>query len=132
MKQFFTISAIVASFFCFLHNNPSYSENIELIYWGAKDCPPCKAWEKAHKSDVKSELSREGGSYIEVMKTSLKDKFSFHHAGKSKIAMNIIIAKPPSFVPHYTYTKDGEQLFDISGINSWKSQHTRIMDSLLK
>ena len=61
-----------------------------------------------------------------------KDKFSFCHAGKSKIALNIIIAIPPSFVPHYTYTKDGERLFDISGTNSWKSQHARIMDSLLK
>ena len=131
MKKFFAISVIAASLFVFAPYNSAFAGNIEMIYWGAKNCPPCKSWEKLHKENVKSALRSNGVNYVEVMKPRIKDKFSNMHSD-NKMVRSIMLAGAPTNIPHYTYMKDGERLFDVLGfIKTWKSEHDKIMKALL-
>jgi hypothetical protein len=132
IKYFFNISLTVVISIFFLRYNYAQAGNIEFIYWGAKNCHISIAWEKAHKSDIKSELRRVEGHFVEVMKPRVKDVFAFVHVGKNKSARDIIRTSAPKYTPHFTYMKDGERIFDVAGIKNWRLQHKHIMLELLK
>lgn len=97
---------------------------MQLVFWHAGDCPPCKVWDRG---DRRTEFSQQaaplGIALVSVFKPSLRDPESaFAWPEEHQALRTRLSALPaPKLLPSFDFVCDGQLVRRLQGLDDWDS-----------
>ena len=114
--------------------NVKYEGDVTMIFWGAYDVQVSLDWQHHYEEKIMKEMEEKGVVFLDACKDFFGEKWREEHAkGNALLRSMIANGEVPYSFPHFTYLKDGEVVFEVSGFvhRRWYRDHTDIIERLL-
>jgi hypothetical protein len=97
---------------------------MQLVFWHAGDCPPCKVWERGERRvEFDEQAAPLGIALVSVFKPSLRDPVSAfawpqeQHALRTRLA----VMPAPELLPSFDFVCNGQVVRRLQGLAQWDS-----------
>jgi hypothetical protein len=100
---------------------PAYAaSDLQVIYVGGWDCPPCAAWKKTQKARWLASPEYQHVRWIEIESPRLRDAYQERYW---PLEVKPLLAKLPrkSGVPRFLIVRDGEIVSNQFGVPGWST-----------
>ena len=132
-KSGFYKSLLVVYLFALVAVKSVSAENVTMIYWGAYDVEGSIKWQQVYETKVMEDMQQRGIIFLDACKDYWREGWREEHAKNNPLLRSMILnEETPNSLPHFSYLKDGNIVFEISGFvhRTWYKEHTNIISKL--
>ncbi len=125
---------VLASGLAFAQAQDTQATPVQVLYWSAADCGPCRLWREGDRyKEFKEQADRLGVALVSVRKPSLKDPataFEWPDNASLYRQLHASIA-PPRVVPNFDILCRGKPVHRMTGLGEWDSfWHSRLRQAV--
>lgn len=102
-------------------DGPEMRDPVTLLYVGAEDCAPCRAWRRDHRASFLAGLDRERVIYREVIAARTAAAFDEDAWPEDLRAQRAVAAKGGG-VPQWIVIRNERPVLTAGGLSQWQSR----------
>ena len=126
-------SLLVGFFLVLFAIKSALAGNITMIYWGAYDVEESIQWQQFYEAKVAEDMQQRGIVFLDACKDYFGEDWRDEHAKNNPLLRSMILNEDtPKSLPHFSYLRDGNVVFKISGFvhRTWYKEHNDIITKL--